>query len=87
MTDYICPPDLEENISLSIQNIALKIHRLLKCRHYSRVDFRLDKNNKPWFLEINTHPGMTETSLLPKSAAVAGIDFNSLINIIIKKAL
>jgi len=63
----------------------LDIHELLECRHYSRVDFRLDKNNIPWFLELNTHPGMTETSLLPKSAAAAGIDFNSLINKIIKQ--
>ena len=87
MTDYICPADLEQKISKKIQKIALEIHKLLKCRHYSRVDFRLDKNNKPWFLEINTHPGMTETSLLPKSAASAGVDFNSLINKIIKQAL
>ena len=50
----------------------------------SYLSFRLDENNKPWFLELNTHPGMTETSLLPKSAAAAGIDFNSLINKIIK---
>ena len=87
MTDYICPADLERKISKKIQKIALEIHKILKCRHYSRVDFRLDKNNKPWFLEINTHPGMTETSLLPKSAASAGVDFNSLINKIIKQAL
>ncbi len=86
MTDYICPANIEEKNSKRIQKIALKIHKLLECRHYSRVDFRLDKNNKPWFLELNTHPGMTETSLLPKSAAAAGFDFNSLINKIIKQA-
>tara|TARA_B100001142_G_scaffold21707_1_gene19986 strand:+ start:63 stop:956 length:894 start_codon:yes stop_codon:yes gene_type:complete len=84
MTNYICPAKIDKKLSKKIKKIALDIHELLKCRHYSRVDFRLDENNKPWFLELNTHPGMTETSLLPKSAAAAGIDFNSLINKIIK---
>jgi len=84
MTNYICPAKMDVKLSKKIKKIAFDIHKLLKCRHYSRVDFRLDKNNKPWFLELNTHPGMTETSLLPKSAAAAGIDFNSLINKIIK---
>ena len=85
MTNYICPAKIDKKLSKKIKKIALDIHELLKCRHYSRVDFRLDENNKPWFLELNTHPGMTETSLLPKSAAAAGIDFNSLINRIIKE--
>ena len=85
MTNYICPAKIDKKLSKKIKKIALDIHELLKCRHYSRVDFRLDKNNIPWFLELNTHPGMTETSLLPKSAAAAGIDFNSLINKIIKQ--
>ena len=84
MTNYICPAKIDKKLSKKIKKIGLDIHQLLKCRHYSRVDFRLDENNKPWFLELNTHPGMTETSLLPKSAAAAGIDFNSLINKIIK---
>jgi D-alanine-D-alanine ligase len=86
MTHYICPAKMDMKLSQKIKKIALDIHELLKCRHYSRVDFRLDRYNKPWFLELNTHPGMTETSLLPKSAAAVGIDFNSLINKIIKQA-
>tara|TARA_B100001758_G_C18341960_1_gene574820 strand:+ start:90 stop:983 length:894 start_codon:yes stop_codon:yes gene_type:complete len=85
MTNYICPAKIDKNLSKKIKKIGLDIHQLLKCRHYSRVDFRLDEDNIPWFLELNTHPGMTETSLLPKSAAAAGIDFNSLINKIIKQ--
>ena len=85
MTNYICPAKIDKKLSKKIKKIGLDIHQLLKCRHYSRVDFRLDENNIPWFLELNTHPGMTETSLLPKSAAAAGIDFNSLINKIIKQ--
>lgn len=85
MTNYICPAKIDKKLSKKIKKIGLDIHQLLKCRHYSRVDFRLDEDNIPWFLELNTHPGMTETSLLPKSAAAAGIDFNSLINKIIKQ--
>ena len=85
MTNYICPAEIDKKLSEKIKKIALDIHKLLKCRHYSRVDFRLDEDNVPWFLELNTHPGMTETSLLPKSAAAAGINFNSLINRIIKQ--
>ena len=71
----------------TIQSKALKIHKLLECRHYSRVDFILDKNLKPWFLEVNTLPGMTETSLVPKSAAVAGLSFEELIEKIIMESL
>ena len=87
MTSYVCPAEIQKTLSSSIQSIALDIHNLLGCRHYSRVDFRLDKEGNPWFLEINTLPGMTETSLVPKSAATLGINFNSLIQKIIDEAL
>ena len=87
MTDYYCPAKIDASGTLEIQSIATRIHKLLGCRHYSRVDFRLDKNNKAWFLEVNTLPGMTETSNLPKSAKVAGMDFPELIQTIIDEAL
>ncbi|MEE8436888.1 MAG: D-alanine--D-alanine ligase, partial [Candidatus Neomarinimicrobiota bacterium] len=61
------------------------IHNLLGCRHYSRVDFRLN-GDKFWFLEVNTLPGMTETSLVPKAAAAAGYSFEDLVEKIIKEA-
>jgi len=86
-TDYFCPADIKSDLTKTIQSIALKIHKLLECRHYSRVDFILDKNLKPWFLEVNTLPGMTETSLVPKSAAVAGLSFVQLIEKIIVESL
>jgi D-alanine-D-alanine ligase len=60
---------------------------LLGCRHYSRADFRLDENGKAWFLELNTLPGMTETSLVPKSAKASGLSFPELIQTIINEAL
>jgi D-alanine-D-alanine ligase len=86
MSEYICPADLSESISLSIQDISLKAHIALGCRHYSRVDFLLDENDNIWFLEINTLPGMTETSLLPKSLKSAGVSFNEVIELIINEA-
>ena len=45
MSEYICPADLSINLSESIKDLALKVHKILNCRHYSRVDFLLDKNN------------------------------------------
>ncbi|MBC8322699.1 MAG: D-alanine--D-alanine ligase [Candidatus Marinimicrobia bacterium] len=87
MTDYICPAELDENLTNMIQQTALEIYSLLKCRHYARVDFRLDKNNQHWFLEVNTLPGMTDTSLVPKAAAANGVSFEQLVNSIIQQAL
>jgi len=87
MTDYFCPAELPEKLAQSIQASALTIHNLLGCCHYSRVDFRLDKNNTAWFLEVNTLPGMTATSLVPKAAAAAGLSFPELIQTIINEAL
>lgn len=87
MTEYPCPADLSNELTEKIQNIALKIHKLLGCRHYSRVDFILDDELSPWFLELNTLPGMTKTSLIPKSARAAGMDFNMLIQAIIDESL
>ena len=87
MTTYLCPADLTNELTLKIQNIALNIYKLLGCRHYSRVDFILDEVLTPWFLEVNTLPGMTETSLIPKSVHATGMDFNMLIKTIIDESL
>ena len=87
MSDYFCPASINDNETKNIKSVALKIHKLLKCRHYSRVDFLLDNESKLWFLEINTLPGMTETSLLPKSLDAAGYNFKDVIQMIIDEAL
>tara|TARA_B100001079_G_scaffold138159_1_gene118397 strand:+ start:1938 stop:2840 length:903 start_codon:yes stop_codon:yes gene_type:complete len=87
MTEYICPAELDENLTNMIHQTALEIYTLLKCRHYARVDFRLDNNNQYWFLEVNTLPGMTDTSLVPKAAAANGVKFEQLIDSIIQQAL
>ena len=71
----IFPADLPGPIAIQAQMYALKAHRALKLRGYSRVDFRLDAENKLWCLEANTLPGMTAASLFPKGAAAAGMGF------------
>jgi D-alanine-D-alanine ligase len=71
----IFPADLPGAITIQAQMYALKAHRALKLRGYSRVDFRLDAENRLWCLEANTLPGMTAASLFPKGAAAAGMGF------------
>jgi D-alanine-D-alanine ligase len=61
-----------------IQDLALRVHRALKLDVYSRVDFRMDKDGGFWCLEVNTLPGLTEASLLPRAAAAVGISFPEL---------
>ncbi len=77
-TDYICPADLSPTVTQAVQQAALDTHRHLGIEVYSRVDVLLDENEQPWVLELNTIPGMTESSLLPKGALAAGIDFTEL---------
>lgn len=77
-SDYYCPADLDAESTRRVQEAALAGHRSLGIEVYSRVDVLLDAGGNPFVLEANTIPGMTETSLLPKSAAAAGIDFPTL---------
>lgn len=77
-TQYLVPAPIETSLTTKIQDIALKIFRLFDCRDFSRVDFILDREGDPYFLEVNTIPGFTETSLLPKAAHAAGIGFDAL---------
>lgn len=78
MTDYIVPAELDETLAEFIATLAHEAHRVLGCSGITRVDFRLDDDNQPWCLEVNTIPGMTETSLVPKAAAAIGISFEEL---------
>ena len=77
-TDYFCPAELDRAVAGHIQELALKAHRVLCCAVYSRVDVLLDAAGHPFVLEVNTIPGMTATSLLPKAAAAAGLSFTAL---------
>ena len=86
MSKYICPAEIDDNISNYVKKISEILFDLLKCENYSRADFLMDDQNKFWFLEMNTLPGMTDTSLAPMSALAAGISFNELIDKIVMHA-
>ena len=86
MSEYIVPAEIPNDVAVKIQALALKAHRALKCRHLSRVDLILDKNMNPFFLEVNTIPGFTATSLLPMAAKSAGMNFNQLCLTLVKLA-
>lgn len=77
-SDYYCPADLDEATTHAVQRAAVAAHKALGIEVYSRVDVLLDAQQRPYVLEANTIPGMTETSLLPKAAAAAGIVFGDL---------
>lgn len=86
LTEYILPPEVDESILDRVKVMALRAHKALGCSGVSRVDFIVDEHREPYILEVNTLPGMTTTSLLPKIARAAGLDFNMLIEEIIRIA-
>lgn len=86
MSEYIVPADISDSLQRSISEDAVKLYKTIGCRHYARIDFRLNDNNEYHMLEINTLPGMTTTSLLPKAAEAAGLSFSKLINTVIQLA-
>ncbi|WP_456433304.1 D-alanine--D-alanine ligase family protein [Thermosulfuriphilus sp.] len=86
-TKEICPAQIPEEMALKVQEAALKAHRILRLRHVSRSDFILAEDGRLYILETNTIPGMTETSLLPLAAKVAGLDFPALVEKLISLAL
>jgi len=77
-SDYFCPARLDAECTAAVQAAALAAHRSLSLEVYSRVDVLLDAQKRPFVLEVNTIPGMTATSLLPKAAAAVGIGFAEL---------
>ena len=78
MTDYLCPAPLSDEETRLCQEIGWKTFQALGCRGMGRVDIRLTPDGIPFVLELNTIPGFTETSLLPKAANEAGIPFGDL---------
>lgn len=86
-TEYLVPAPISDSLAKHVQKEALEAHRVLGCRDLSRSDFRVDDTGKAFLLEVNTLPGMTETSLFPKAAATAGIDFPHLCLALVKNAL
>jgi len=86
MTQYIVPAELDKKVANRVSEMALKCHRVLECSGISRVDFILDDTGNAYVFELNTMPGMTATSLVPKAAKAAGIDFALLVEIILDSA-
>lgn len=78
MTEYLVPAPIPEARRRKFQKLALRVHRALKLRDFSRVDLMTDSKENPFVLEANTIPGFTELSLLPKAAREAGISFEAL---------
>ncbi|HDM37796.1 MAG TPA: D-alanine--D-alanine ligase [Candidatus Omnitrophica bacterium] len=78
LSEYEVPAKLDSSLSKRIQEIGLKAHRALGCCFFSRVDMRLSEDNQVFILEVNSIPGLTTQSLLPKAAASAGISFELL---------
>ena len=83
----ICPTPIDPEIEKRLGETTLKVHNGLGLRGYSRSDFIVTEDGEIYFLEINTLPGMTPTSLMPQEAAAAGVDYNSLCQKIIDLAL
>ncbi len=79
LTDYIIPPEVDEAVYKKVSELALTAHMALGCSGVSRVDFMIDEKNAPYVLEVNTLPGMTTTSLIPKIAKAEGMSFNDII--------
>ena len=78
LTDYLIPAPISVRFGNRLQSLAIKAHRLLSLRDLSRTDFKVDGRGNPFVLEVNSIPGFTETSLLPKAAKEAGLDFTKL---------
>ncbi len=84
LTDYILPPEIDQNVYELSKAVALSAHTALGCRGATRVDLRIDSQGNPYVLEVNTIPGMTETSLLPKIAGLVGLTFPGLLEEILR---
>lgn len=86
-TQYLFPAPLAESVAAAIRADAEKFFAACGCRDFARADVILLPNGKYYFLEVNTIPGLTATSLLPKSASCAGLDFPALVRRMIEPAL
>lgn len=86
-TRYLCPAPLPPKVVHRIGELARQTYEVLGCEGAARVDFRITPRGQPYVLEINTVPGMTETSLLPMAAAHVGISYDDLVERILQSAL
>ncbi len=85
-TEYIAPAPFEIVLTNEIKRIAKDAYKACGCRDYCRIDYMITESNHPYVLEINTLPGLKETSLLPMSAAAAGLGFDELLQKLVEPA-
>jgi len=85
-TQYHCPSGLAADLEARIQQQALAAFRIIGCQGWGRLDAMLDAENRPWFLEVNTIPGMTDHSLVPMAARERGVAFDDLVLRILETA-
>jgi D-alanine-D-alanine ligase len=86
-SEYFCPADLPEPLAARIRQLGVESCRVLGCRGVARVDFRLDPQNEPWCLEVNTVPGMTPTSLVPMAAKARGLSYDDVVQRMLELAV
>lgn len=85
-TEYIVPAEIPSDIAAKVGDYAVKAHEALGCRAYSRADFRLTPEGEAYILEVNTAPGMTATSLVPKAAGAKGVSMAEFVKAIMNMA-
>ena len=78
-TRYLCPAPLADDVAAHVQAISLAAFRALECEGWARVDLIVDREQRPWLLEINTSPGMTDHSLVPMAARAQGLSYDELV--------
>ena len=86
-TEELCPAPIGEGTAAELAAVTQRVFDLLGLRAYARADYIMDGEGRLWFLEINTLPGMTPTSLLPQEAKAAGISYDELCDIIVHSAM
>lgn len=86
-TEFFAPARLPEDALAAAGEAALTAHRVLGLRDYSRTDLIVDAEGRPWFLEVNVAPGLTETSLFPQSLRAAGTDIGAVMESLTRRAL
>ncbi len=84
--EFVVPAKLDEPVLNKVKEVSLAAHRAIGCSGYSRIDIRLSTDEIPYVLEVNTNPGMTPMSDLPRAAAAAGISFPSLVKVMLSSA-